>query len=150
MSASAYHIMEVDGSDRAYAEVIHRFNRMVPEVFPPLTDHHLEAGFWWVAYDAHAPVAIAGLVPFEPFPNVGYLKRAFVLPDHRGHGLQLRFMYLREAKAISLGWHLLASETAADNVASGRSFARAGYEKTSPEQPWGVQPSIYWVKRLRA
>lgn len=148
MSGSAYHLAEVDGSDPLYAEVIHRLNRMAPEVFPELRDHHLENGFWWIAYDTNSPVAIAGMVPFDPFPGVGYLKRAYVLPDHRGHGLQLRFMHLREAKAISLGWHLLVSETAADNVFSARTFARAGYVQTHPEQPWGVQPSTYWEKRL--
>lgn len=143
-----YTIREVDAGDVDIAARIHRLNRMAPETFPELQSRHFD-GFWWFAYYEGQPVAFAGLVEMFPFHGVGYLKRAYVLPDHRGHGLQLRFMYLREAKAISLGWHLLASETAADNVASGRSFARAGFEITSPEQPWGVQPAIYWVKRLR-
>lgn len=149
MIASAYQIVEVDGSDAEIAAVIHRFNRMVPETFPELTDQHLETGFWWLAYAGRTPVAFAGLVPFEPFPGVGYCKRAYVLPEHRGHGLQLRFMFLREAKATALGWHLLASETAAGNGSSARTFARAGFERAAPEQPWGRAGDVYWVKRLR-
>jgi GNAT superfamily N-acetyltransferase len=143
-----YTIREVDGIEQA--ETIHRLNRMVPETFPELQPRHLEDGFWWLAYDDRLPIGFAGMVPFEPFPGVGYLKRAYVLPEHRGHGLQQRFLFLREAKALSLGWHLLASECAVDNRSSARSFGRAGYEKSIPEQPWGAQPSIYWVKRLTA
>lgn len=146
----SYRIVEVDGTDPDTAALLHGFNAMAPETFPPLEPHHIETGFWWIAYLGSLPVAFAGMVEFLPFRGVAYLKRCYVLPDHRGHGLQLRFMFTREVKALTLGWHLLASETAAGNVSSASSFARAGFEKAHPEQPWGRDGDTYWVKRLES
>lgn len=145
---SPYRIVEVDGSNHLAAETIHRFNRLSPDVFPELESRHLENGYWFVAYHEGEVVAFAGMVPFEPFPNIAYLKRAYVLPDHRGHGLQLRLMVTREVKAQQLGWTHLVSECSASNTASARNFARAGFERCDPEQKWGASNSIYFVKRL--
>ncbi len=138
-------IREVTGAD--HADIIHRFNRMAPDIFPELQPRHIEDGYWWLAYLKQEPVGFAGLVPFEPFPNVGYLKRAYVLPEHRGHGLQQRFLFLREAKAKQLGWSLLVSECA-NGGRSSHNFARAGYSPCDPEQPWGTPNSIYWAKQI--
>lgn len=143
-----YDIIEVNGLD--CADTLRRFNSLAPETFPDLTRIHLEYGYWWLAFDGPEAVAFAGLVSMMPFPGVGYLKRCYVLTDHRGNGLQQKFLKIREDKARSLGWHLLASETAIDNVSSARNFRRAGYEQVTPEQPWGNHPSLYWVKRLTA
>lgn len=143
---AAYVIREVDGAE--HAAILHRFNGLQPEVFPPLEVRHIESGFWWLAYLGADPIAFAGMVPFEPFPNVAYLKRAYVLPDHRGHGLQSRFMTLREAKAKSLCWTHIVSECGAGNHASAANFARAGFTKFDPEQRWGAPDSIYWVKQI--
>lgn len=141
-----YRIVEVDGNE--HAETLHRFNALAPEIFPALTAAHIENGFWWFANLDSDAVAFAGLVEFQPFPNIGYLKRAYVLPDYRGHGLQLRMMEVREAKARQLGWTMLVSECSASNTSSARNFARAGYERCDPEQKWGAPNSIYFVKRL--
>lgn len=141
-----YRVREVDGCE--YAETIRRLNGMAPETFPPLTDNHLENGFWWLVDKADdVPVAFAGMVPFEPFPNIGYLKRAFVLPDHRGGGLQSRLIMARECKARQLGWTHLVSECSASNTHSATNFARSGYSICEPEQPWAIN-SIYWLKAL--
>jgi len=143
-----YAIIEVNGME--CAETIRHFNSLAPETFPALKRRHLSEGFWWFAFYETEAVAFAGLVPMEPFPNVGYLKRCYVLSDHRGNGLQRQLMKVREDKARSLGWHLLASETVVHNVPSARNFRAAGYEQVTPEQPWGNHPSLYWVKRLTA
>lgn len=143
-----YRITEADGSNHLAAATIRRMNALAPEIFPALESHHLENGFWWLAYFEGSVVAFAGLCDMEPFPNVGYLKRAYVLPDHRGHGLQGRFMSLREAKAREIGWTHLVSECGAANRASARNFERAGYMRCDPEQKWGDLNSIYWKKSL--
>jgi GNAT superfamily N-acetyltransferase len=120
-----YVIREVDGETNA--DILHRLNRMAPETFPELSDQHLENGFWWIAYLEQEPVAFAGLVDMDPFPNVGYLKRAYVIPDHRGHGLQGGFRAMRESKVRAIGWTHLVSECGAENRASARNFERAGF-----------------------
>lgn len=141
-----YRVMEVDGEEQAVT--IHRLNGLAPETFPPLSPHHLTDGFWWIAYLNAEAVAFAGMVEMIPFQNVAYLKRAYVLPDHRGHGLQSRFMTLREAKAKSLGWTHLVSECGADNHASAANFSRAGFTRCDPEQVWGAPNSMYWIKLI--
>lgn len=142
-----YRITEVDPSHPIAAEAIHSFNAMDP-AFPALHARHFSAGFWWLVYFEGAPVGFAGLTPMIPFASVGYLKRAYVLPAHRGRGLQRRLLLIREDKARQLGWNLLVSECAPDNIWSSRNFAKAGYEKFDPEQPWGAPDSIYWMKQL--
>ena len=143
-----YRIVEVDGYEPAIAVQLHAFNHCVPEVFPPLKPHHLENGFWWLVYlDAEA-IAFAGLVPFEPFPKTGYLKRSYVSPDHRGNALQLRLLGVREQKARELKWTHLVSECKLKNIPSANNLIRAGYTLCEPEQPWGEPGSIYWVKEL--
>jgi putative acetyltransferase len=144
---TSYVIYEVDA--QGSAEAIHFMNSLASDLFPPLQDHHLETGFWWCVF--HGPdhiVGMAGMVPFEPFTNVGYLKRCYILPDHRGHGLQLRLLQAREDHARQLGWTQLVSETHLNNQSSGRNFERAGYRKCEPEQKWVSHPAIYWVKDL--
>ncbi len=142
---SAYQIHEVDGI--LNQDVIERFNSLVPATFPLLKLHHLELGYWWLAYHDEIPVAFAGMVPFDPFPSVGYFKRCYVLPNHHGHGLQYRLMMARELKARQLGWTMLVSECHASNEHSANNFRRAGFERADPEQPW-ARDSVYWLKHL--
>ncbi len=140
-----YRIEEVDGEQ--HADRIHLFNSYEPKVFPSLATHHLTDGHWWFAYHDAIPVAFAGLVTFEPFSRVAYFKRCFVLPDHVGHGLQLRLMFVREVRARELGYHQIVSECSEDSH-SNLNFRRAGFEQVEPEQPWGKHGSVYWRKYL--
>ena len=93
-----YTFREVD--ERA-AEVIRNINALDPKRFPELSDDPIcETGFWWLLKtDAGVLCGFAGMVEMIPFPGVGYLKRAYVSPDHRGHGLQLKMIEARIAKA---------------------------------------------------
>lgn len=144
-----YLIEEVDGE--AYSNEINYFNSLAPDIFPPLTLHHLTNGHWWFAYSEETgkPVAFAGLVPFE-VGNVAYFKRCLVLPEHRGRGggLQLRLMTVREVKARELGYAQIVSECRPDSH-SNANFRRAFFETFEPEQPWGKYPDdVYWRKTL--
>ncbi len=121
---------------------------MAPECFPALSVRHLQRGHWWLVYSTGEPIAFAGMVPMEPFPNVGYLKRAFVMAEHRGHGLQAALMTHREVKARRIGWTTLVSECSSDNFHSARNFIKAGYTACDPEQRWGATNSLYWRKAL--
>ena len=139
-----YSLMEVDGV--ANADILHQFNSLIEE-WPPLKPNHITDGYWWISYLEDEPVAFAGLVPMEPFENVGYLKRCLVKPDHHGHGLQFRMLMARELKAKQLGWTTLVSECREDNFWSSSNFRKAGYSQVNPEQEW-AKDSIFWVKYL--
>ncbi len=140
-----YRILEVDGEQ--HADEIHLFNSYAPKIFPSLATHHLTDGHWWFAYQDKEPVAFAGLVTFEPFPRVAYFKRCLVLADHVGHGLQLRLMYLREAKSRELGYHQIVFECSEDSH-SNLNARRSNFQQIFPEQPWGKPGDIYWSKFL--
>jgi GNAT superfamily N-acetyltransferase len=140
----SYQIREVDGV--TFSDTINAFNKLVPE-WPVLQQRHFTRGYWWLACLEERPVAFAGLVPFEPFPNIGYLKRCYVNPDHHGHGLQFRLMVARESKAKQLGWTHLVSECRVNNKHSTANFTKAGYIQCEPEQPW-ERDSVYWVKAI--
>jgi RimJ/RimL family protein N-acetyltransferase len=143
----SYFVREIDGME--HADLLHHMN-CFDASFPPLTSKHLSRGYWWIAqeYDSNVVIAFAGLVPFfEPNDGVGYFKRAYVLPEYRGQGLQLSFMRLREAKARLLKWRMLVSECEPDNLASAKNFKAAGFEEFIPEQPW-YGDSLYFKKML--
>ena len=139
-----YEIHEVDGI--LNRETLEAFNALDP-YFPPLQDRHFKHGYWWLATKGDDPVAFAGIVPFEPCPRIGYLKRCLTKPDHYGHGLQFRLMSVRETKARQLDWTHLVSECLEENTYSAANFRRAGFVQTFPEQPW-AKDSIYWIKTL--
>jgi GNAT superfamily N-acetyltransferase len=143
-----YAIIEVDPRDDTVVRQIHAFNRSEPS-FPELQPRHFHHGYWWFAYRHGEPVGFAGLVPMVPFPGVGYLKRAYVLPEARGNGLQRQFLFTRETMARCLGWSMLTAECSAGNITSANNFLACGYDPFEPEQPWGELPdAIYWLKRL--
>lgn len=139
-----YQIQLVDGV--AFADTIGNFNKCVKE-WPELKQKHYEDGFWWLVFHNAEAVAFAGLVPMEPFPAIGYLKRCYVLPEHRGQSLQGRLIAIREAHARSLGYTHLVSDCHQTNASAARSFRRAGYQLCEPEQPW-EKDSLYWIKEL--
>lgn len=142
-----YRIREVDGGDDDIAEIVRDFNKRSEVEFPELTDEELEGGYWWLAYHKSNPVAFAGMVQSSQWHNVGYFKRAGVLPKHRGHGLQIRLMRVREQKAKKLGWSHLVSECT-ETAFSANNFIRAGFKIYQPQRPWAFKNSIYWIKTL--
>lgn len=142
-----YRIREVDASDRSIADTLRSFNKRAEVDFPELTDEELEGGYWWLAYYKGRPVAFAGMVPSKQWYNVGYFKRAGVLPKHRGNGLQIRLMRVRERKAKRFGWSHLISECT-ETAYSANNFIKAGFKIYQPRHPWAFKNSIYWIKRL--
>jgi GNAT superfamily N-acetyltransferase len=145
-----YIITEVDAARPGHAAHINAFNSLFKKDFSPLKERHLSAPncYWWLVHEGIHLVAFAGVVPFEPFPRVGYLKRAAVLPAHRGHGLQARLIAIREERArSSTDWTHLVTETSMENVASANNFIRAGYRLAEAERPWAKE-TLFWRKAL--
>lgn len=144
-----YRIREVDAGDDEIADFIHEMNRDALPKFPELMKSDLDGDncFWWLAYKNKMPVGFTGVVPSRLYPNAGYLKRSYVAPEHRGHGLQLRFFRARENKARKIGWNMLISECTGV-LHSANNFIRAGFEMFEPEDPWAFKDSLYWRKIL--
>ena len=141
-----YEIHEVNGED--YADEINRFNALFPDDFVPLKPRHLAKGHWWLVHLEHQTVGFAGMVPFEPFPRTGYFKRAAILKDHRGNGLQERLMTVRLTKAReATDWLRIVSECHVENIASANNFIRAGFLLVEAERPWDKE-SLVWAKDL--
>lgn len=142
-----YDIRKVSGQD--CAEEITKFNALFHDQFTALKPRHLDRGHWWLVYLAGRTVGFAGMVPFHPFSRVGYLKRAAILPEHRGHGLQRQLIDVREEFARSgTDWTHLISECLASNVSSANNFIRAGFMLCEPERPW-EKDTLYWIKEIQ-
>lgn len=139
-----YKLVEVDGPNAS--EVLHSLNAM-DAVFTPLEEKHFDLGYWWLLKTDHGILCgFSGLAPFDPCVGVGYVKRNYVSPDHRGRGLQVKMIQACEEKAREIGWHQLVSETT--SKFSARNFQRAGFEPCDPEQKWGEPGSMYFSKIL--
>ena len=143
----SYEINLVSGA--IYAPTIRELNSLEPS-FPPLADHHLNFGLWWIVTAPNGTVAgFAGLVEFTPFHEIGYLKRGFIKPEHRGHRLQADLINRRIEKARFIGMHALVTDCAADAIASQKNLIRCGFVETVPEQRWTRrEDDVYFVKRL--
>jgi GNAT superfamily N-acetyltransferase len=147
-SEQPFQIVEVSGEHPLTAASINAFNSSFPDDFLPLKPHHLTRGHWWLVHSGPTVIGFAGMVPFEPFPRVGYLKRAAVLPAWRGKGIQRQLFSLREEKArTSTDWTHIVSECSLENVASGNNFIRSGYLLVSAERPWEKE-TLFWRKTL--
>jgi predicted acetyltransferase len=97
---------------------------------------------------AREVAGFCGLTPTYDAPtDTAYLKRAGVLPWHRGAGLQKRFLRVRERKAKHLGFSSIVTDTT-DNPASANSLIACGYRIYRPASPWGWNHTIYWKKDL--
>lgn len=140
-----YRIREVDGEDEDIAETLDALHDLC--FMDAALRVKYDYGYWWIAYHDREPVGFAGITPSTIGPGVGYLKRAGVLPAHRGHGLQRRLLKVRERKARELGWASIITDTT-DNVPSANNLIRAGYRLFEP-QPWAFRSSLYWRKDLR-
>lgn len=142
-----YRIREVDGDDDDIAEEIRALHVLTffKDAPQPQTDH----GHWWLAHYSGDAVAFAGMIPSTIYPNMGYFSRVGVLPQHRGSGLQLRFMRAIESRARRNGWLGIVSDTT-DNPPSANNFIRSGYRIIEPAVRWAFPHSIYWRKDFAA
>jgi GNAT superfamily N-acetyltransferase len=143
--ASEVKIREVDGTDDEIAQDIKDLHKLTFGETAPVAE--TDYGYWWLAYDNDVYVAFAGLVQSSYGPGIGYLKRTGVVEPYRGEGLHLRFLRVRERKAIKLGWQMLITDTTS-NPASANNLIKAGYRIFEPEYRWAFQNSIYWRKPL--
>lgn len=71
-----------------------------------------------------------------------------MLEAHRGRGLQLRMIRVREQHAKKLGWSYVITDTT-DNPPSANTLIRAGYKLFKPRHPWGpLDETLYWKRTI--
>jgi GNAT superfamily N-acetyltransferase len=141
-----YYIRSVDGSEADTYDTLRGLHTEVFADSAPQIDP--SEGFWWIAYGPRGEAAgFAGMSPSEAVSNAGYMSRAGVLKEHRGHGLQLRLIRVRERAARKMGWQLLRTDTTG-NVPSSNNLIKAGFRMFKPEVPWGFDSTLYWHKAL--
>lgn len=142
---SDYRIRQVDGCDPEVSFALHTLHKETFKSSAPLVDTN--NGHWWLTYLGDEPVAFAGLREAHASVPAGYLIRSGVLPEHRGHGLQVRLLRAREAQARKNGWVEMLTDTT-NNIPSANSLIRAGYRLFQPKHPWAFDHSLYWTKDL--
>lgn len=115
-------------------------------------DHRVAVpgSIWWVAWDKTEPVAYAGLrlCALPENRGLGFLCRAGVVPQHRGHGLQKRMIRVRETAARQLGLKELVTYCVCTNVASMNSLVACGYKFYLPATRYGGAGAVYLRKPL--
>jgi GNAT superfamily N-acetyltransferase len=136
-------IRAVDINDDDVVDEIHALDRLAfLESAPPIKP---ETGHWWLAFSGDRPVAYGGYMPAATHVGMGYLCRVGVLPEFRGHGLQRRFIRVREAHARRTGYAGLVTDTTA-NLPSANNLIRAGFVLFEPKAPWAFANTLYWRK----
>jgi GNAT superfamily N-acetyltransferase len=110
----------------------------------------ISTGYWWIVYDENMlPIGFAGMVRSYRWNDCGYLCRAGIIEEHRGHGIQKKLLKIREKQAKKLGWNWLITDTT-DNPASSNSLINCGFKLYAPQKPWGYTQTLYWRKRINA
>lgn len=139
-----YSLAAVRGDDDTTGRVLRDLHERVFEDTAPQIMPHV--GHWWIAWLGDVAAGFAGMEP-EPDGVTGYLTRSGVLPEHRGHKLQVRLIRAREAKARELALTRMVSDTTG-NIPSANSLIRAGYRLYEPVKRWAYDDSLYWQKQL--
>jgi GNAT superfamily N-acetyltransferase len=105
------------------------------------------SGYWWIAVKNGVDIGFAGLVYSSRWTDCCNLVRAGVVPDHRGQGLQKKFIRvrIRQAKALKMNWIVTSTY---DNPASANSLIACGFKMFDPSVPWMTQHTSYWRLKL--
>lgn len=106
-----------------------------------------DGAYWWMAFDEDQ--VPAGYASVTYYPNgAAFLSRVGVLPGHRGHGLQKRFIRAREHAAKAEGLSRAITYTARHNIHSSNNMIRCGYNLYLPPYEYGTAGCLYWEKKL--
>jgi GNAT superfamily N-acetyltransferase len=132
-------IRQVDGYNRDNQALI---RWMDAEVFPDQFPVTFTGTTWFIAYTADdEPAGYAAWRPHYPMKTVnelhlteeyGFLYRAGVLHEFRGHGVQKMLIEAREQDIVSKGINTAISYTDPKSAASMRSLMSAGYKPFVP------------------
>jgi hypothetical protein len=142
---SPYVILRVE--EEEWAEVILEAQKQTlgAKCPSPLNDDYI----WWIAFVGKTDevAGFAGMRVSRGWKDTGYLGRCGVIAAHRGHGLQRRFIRVRERAARKLGFEWMLADTSG-SAESGNNLIRCGYRIYQPRKPYGFKHTIYWRRQL--
>lgn len=123
-----------DDARWAVSEYFAELDKLFPAGFDPgdaLTsdaeDFDAPTGAFVLVRDGPAPVGCGGLLTLEP--GVGEIKRMWIAPSHRGHGLARRLLGELEQRSAAIGHHTIRLDTNAVLVPAITMYETAGYRR---------------------
>ena len=97
------------------------------EFFPGCVDVQWTNTDWIICYNKGTPIAY-GAITWKSNNTYGFLSRAGVHEDHRGHGIQKEMIKRRVAAAKKLGIIYVMSYTVPSGYASSNSLINNGFK----------------------
>ena len=123
-------------------------------LYPPESRHSLDLAslkqpnvLFAVARDSEGQAIGCGAIVL--WPEFGELKRMYVSPRGRGHGVARKLLALLESRAMSFGCKLLKLETGPYQREALALYASAGYERRGPFGDYSNDPlSVFMQKHI--
>jgi predicted acetyltransferase len=139
--------MKIQRVNTRQSSVQMRLSQLQKKCLPYDKTYDTNHGYWWIASQDGVDCGFAGLVYSSRWSDCGYLVRCGVLPNHRGFGLQKKFIRvrIRQAKALGLNWLITSTY---DNPASANSLISCGFKMFNPTNPWMAKNTSYWRLKL--
>lgn len=152
MPAFEIHRATAEEIDQAYALVQEYFEAAAVVARENREDFEREyfsgnAGVWLATLDAE----LAGCIALREFPYrgtvLGEIKRMYVRPAHRGHGIADALLLALEDFAVQRGYVELVLDTTDEMAAAARLYERHGYKRCERynENP---QATIFMSKKV--
>lgn len=140
-------LMQIKRVDIRLDLVQMRLSVLQKKCLPNDKPYDTTSGYWWIATKNGVDIGFAGLVHSSRWSDCCNLIRAGVVPDHRGQGLQKKFIRvrIRQAKALKMNWIVTSTY---DNPASANSLIACGFKMFNPSKPWMAKHTSYWRLKL--
>jgi GNAT superfamily N-acetyltransferase len=123
--------------------------RLDVAIFPDGPDLVTDGAAWWLATVDDVPVGYAGLALHDGWPGVGFLRRAGVLPRHRGRGLHDRMIAARLRWAKRRGLAAVVTYTMPHNAESANNLMDHGFRLADPPVAYVGGGVLYWRRECR-
>ncbi|GAB3823076.1 GNAT family N-acetyltransferase [Kribbella italica] len=112
-------------------------------------DYGQPSGVLLVAYSPSGqPVGCGGYRTYDQVARVAEVRKMFVAPEYRGHGLGWQILRELEHRAVSHGARRILLETGALNYAAIRLYLASGYQAIPPYVPGRRETNRAFVKTL--
>jgi len=111
---------------REYYEAVGVVVRDDPEAFA--REYFGDGSGVWLACEDASVVGCIALRPLPQFERAGEIKRMYVKPAHRGHGIAERLLKALEEYAAEAGYRTLYLDTKDDLTTAFQFYQRHGYE----------------------
>jgi len=123
-------------------------------LYPPESNHGIDIDaldranvVFAVVRDAEGHAVGCGALVLES--TFAELKRMFVRPQHRGHGIAKALLAFLEAEAVAKGYDLVRLETGISQPEALGLYSRSGYARRGPFASYTNDPlSVFMEKQL--